>query len=183
MDYRTVSILIEKLNAAKEIIETAAPNEPDFSVAMQNIANIEETLRQSGLIQLGEHWVYPATGWISGDIIDFKDGFKVLAEDFTVRTIGGRTIKSFSHQDIDALRRDMLENKLILPSRDNADIMSRRSFFTRLRENRTYMCQEGGWINRMEDIDTPGGIGFRYYPEYISMDNSKDYCRVRFCII
>ena len=98
MDHRTVSILIEKLNAAKEIIDEATPRSSTLSAAIQNIAEIEKMLRQSGLIQTSKEWAYPATGW----------------------------------------------------------------------------------INRMKLIDTPGGLGFRYYTEDIKMDYSKDHCRVRF---
>ncbi len=183
MDRETVLIFIEKLNAAKEAIKTAAPHEPAFAIANQNIISIEKALRQSGLIQLDKQWVYPDTGWTSSPIIDLTNvGLKVLPEDFTARTINGRTINSFSRQDIEALRRDMLENKLFLPSFDQANIMSSRSFFIGLKRDKTYMCQGGSWTNRMKTIDTPGGTGFRYYPEYIPMDDNKGYYRIRFCI-
>ena len=183
MDHETVLIYIEKLNAAKEAAKTAAPHEPAFSIANQSIISIEEALRQSGLIQLDEQWVYPDTGWTSSRIIDLTNtSFKFLSEDFTARTINGRAINSFSRQDIDALRRDMLENKLILPNFNQVHIMSGYSYFIGLKENKTYMCQEGSWTNRMMTIDTPGGLGFRYYPEYIPMDDSKGYYRIRFCI-
>ena len=181
MDQGTVSILIEKLNAAKKIINTAAPNNSNFSTAIQNITKIEEMLRQSGLIQIGEEWVYPATGWISSNTIDLRNvGIKVLSRDFTARTIDGRIIDTFSHLEIDTLSHDMLANNLALPSSGNASLMSRFSFHYKLKENQVYMTQGDGWINRMRVIDTPGGLGFRYYAEDISMDYSKDRCRVRF---
>ena len=181
MDHRTVSILIEKLNAAKEIIDEATPRSSTLSAAIQNIAEIEKLLRQSGLIQIGKEWVYPATGWISSNTIDLRNvGFKVLSRDFTARTIDGRIIDIFSHQEIDTLSQDMLANNLALPSSGNAGLMSRLSFYYKLERDQVYMTQEDGWINRMKPIDTPGGLGFRYYTEDISMDYSKDYCRVRF---
>lgn len=181
-DYGTVSILIEKLNATKEIIKTAAPNKPAFSVAIRNYAEIEKTLRQSGLIQLDGQWVYPATGWISSDFINLNDGrLKILSEDFTVRTIDGRTIDRFSHQNIDTLRRDMLENNLSLPSSNNSHAISRRGWLIGIGYEQTYMCTEGGWINRSDTYEIYGETAIRHYPEFIPMDNSKDYCRVRFC--
>ncbi len=185
MDHKTVSSLIKKLNVANIIIATTTPDKPAFSVAIQNVARIEEALRQSGLIRLSDKlWVYPVTGWTPIDPVNFKGrDFKALREDFTVRTIDGRIINSFSHENIDNLRRDMRECKLILPSFDDVNNMCRCSFLLNLVENRTYMCQDGGWINRNKLIDTPGGLGIRYYPEGISMDYSKDYCRVRFGII
>ena len=144
MDHETVLILIEKLNAAKEVIKTAAPHELTFSTAIQNIIKIEEVLRQSRLIQLDEQWVYPDTGWISSGIINFTDaGFKVLSEDFTARTINGRIINSFSYRDIDALRRDMFEYKLFLPSLSQTNIMSGHSYAIGLEENKAYMRQGG----------------------------------------
>ena len=183
MDHETVLIFIEKLNAAKEAIKTAAPHEPAFSIANQSIIDIEEALRRSGLIQLDEQWVYPNTGWAQSRIIELANaGFRFLSEDFTARTINGRTINGFSRQDIEALRRDMLENKLFLPNFDQVHIMSRRTFFIGLKTNETYMCQGGSWTNRVKTIDTPGGTGLRYYPECIPMDDSKGYYRIRFCI-
>ncbi|MBQ3944581.1 MAG: hypothetical protein II670_03105, partial [Alphaproteobacteria bacterium] len=93
MDHETALILIEKFNAAKEAIKTAAPHDPAFSIANQNIISIEGALRQSGLIQLDEQWVYPHAGWTSSRIINLTNaGLKVLSEDFTARTINGRII-------------------------------------------------------------------------------------------
>ena len=46
MDHETVLIFIEKLNAAKEAIKTAAPHEPAFAIANQNIINIEKKLKK-----------------------------------------------------------------------------------------------------------------------------------------
>ena len=74
----------------------------------------------------------------------------------------------------------MRANNLALPSLSDASIMSAGTFFTKLERDRTYMAQGDGWINRMRTIDTPGGLGFRYYSERISMDYSNDHCRVRF---
>ena len=183
MDHETVSIFIEKLNEAKETIKTTAPHEPAFSIANQNIISIEKALRQSGLIQLDEQWVYPDAGWTSSRIIDLTNaGLKVLSEDFTARTINGRTINSFSRQDIEALRRDMLENNISLPTSNQVHVMSKHSYFIGLKWNGTYMCQGGSWTNRMKTIDTPGGLGFRYYPEFIPMDDSEGQYRIRFCI-
>lgn len=183
MDHETVSIFIEKLNEAKETIKTTAPHEPAFYIANQNIISIEKALRQSGLIQLYEQWVYPDTGWASSRIIDLTNAdFKFLSEDFTARTIDGRTINGFSRQDIDALRRDMLENNISLPTSNQVNIMSKCSYFIGLKWNGTYMCQGGSWTNRMKTFETPDGYGSRYYPEFISMDDSKGYYRIRFCI-
>ena len=183
MDHETVLIFIEKLNAAKEIIKTTEPHELTFSTTIQNIIKIEEILRQSRLIQLGEQWVYPNTGWISSGIINFTDaGFKVLSEDFTVRTIDGRIINSFSYHDIDALRRDMFEYKLFLPRLRQTGTMSAHSYAIGFEENKTYMYQGGSWINRGKTTDTPGRLDPRHSAERIPTDNNKDYYRVRFCI-